>query len=536
MVAPYLVDFDSQNIPEEETEVLVIGSGAGGLSASLTAAQKRRVTLVTKGGLLESASDLAQGGIAVALSPEDSSEKHLKDTMEASAGLADFAPVKVLVEEGTERIRELLSTGALFTRRGQQLLFTREGGHSVSRIIYAAGDRSGNEVIRTLSPQVIQNRRIEIRERYFLIDLVTSGKAVVGGLFYEAEKKTFLFIRAASTILATGGNGQIFQETTNPTISTGDGLSAAYRCGAALRDLEFIQFHPTVLYVAGAPRFLISEAVRGEGAILIDDRGERFMPSYHPKGELAPRDVVSQAVLNQMKQRQINCVYLDCRTMSQEFKKRFPSIYAMVRRFRIDPVSDLIPVRPAAHYSMGGIRTDTDGRTDVENLFACGEVACSGVHGANRLGSNSLLECLVFGNRAGKSAAENKDVFRGAIKFSRRWNNAHLDASDLRRSLNTLMWRQVGIEREKAGLEGALKKISDWQGYVLSTSFAEPSGWEVQNMLLLAGLITGSALKRTESRGAHYRTDFPNRDDKNWLKHIDHCHSREPAPACKRQG
>ncbi len=522
MVSPCLVNFDSQSLPEEETEILIVGSGAAGLSASISAGQAgRKVMLVTKSGLLDTTSEQAQGGIAVALSPYDSLEKHLSDTINSGAGLSDRQAVETLVSEGKERIRELISLGAVFTREKGELLFTREGGHSVSRIIYAYGDRSGNEVIRTLSPLVLQNRKIEIREKYFLIDLLVHSGAVVGGLFFDLERKTPLIIRSSAVILASGGCGQVFQETTNPTIATGDGLAVAYRAGATLRDLEFIQFHPTVFYVAGAPRFLISEAVRGEGALLVNDRGENFMRSYHPSAELASRDIVARAIIDQLKRKAARNIYLDCRSLGSSFRKRFPSIYAMVQRFGINPARDLIPVRPAAHYIMGGIKTDLWGRTDIENLFACGEVACTGVHGANRLGSNSLLECLVFGNRCGRAAAQYRSLFKGQLKFSRRWKEFQLDIADLRRSLNALMWREVGIEREGADLEFALAKIKEWQGYVLSTRFFEPAGWEVQNMLLLAGLIARSAYERRESRGAHYRTDFPERDDQKWQRHLD---------------
>lgn len=522
MFSPRLVDFDSQTVPEEDTEVLVVGSGAAGLSASLSASRAgRRVMLAAKSGFLDTASDLAQGGIAVALSKDDSPEKHFQDTLNSGSGLADPESVKVLVREGPERIKALLSAGAFFTRSGSELAFTREGGHSLPRIIYASGDRSGAEVIRTLSPLVLQNRRIEIREKYFLIDLITSGNAVIGGLFFEGEKKIPLFVRAASVVLATGGIGQLFQETTNPTISTGDGMAAAYRSGATLRDLEFIQFHPTVFYVAGAPRFLISEAVRGEGAVLVNDRQEHFMRSYHPDAELASRDVVTRAILDQMKRQAARNVYLDCRSIGTNFKKRFPSIYAMVQRFRIEPAHDLIPVRPAAHYAMGGIKTNLSGAADLENLFACGEVACTGVHGANRLGSNSLLECLVFGDRSGTAAAEKKHIFRGRVQFTKRWKDFHLDVADIKRSLNALVWRHCGIEREANDLEFALEKLKEWQSYALSARFFDSSGWEMQNTLLLAGLIVQNALERTESRGAHFRTDFPERDDKKWLKHID---------------
>ncbi|HNS48548.1 MAG TPA: L-aspartate oxidase [bacterium] len=521
MIPAGLLDFDTLSLPEEETGVLVIGGGVAGLSAALSAAGRRGVTLAMKSGLLDSASETAQGGVAAVLSSSDSFENHLKDTIAAGAGLVSEAAARLLVEEGPECIAELLEFGASFNRKGRELAFAREGGHSAARIIYAAGDRSGAELVRTLSSRVLQTREIEIRERYFLIDLLASGHNVVGGLFYEREKRALLVIRAASTILATGGIGQLYQETTNPSISTGDGMAAAYRAGAVLTDLEFIQFHPTVLYIAGAPRFLISEAVRGEGAYLINDRQERFMPHYHPAADLAPRDVVTRAILDQMRRRGIGNVYLDCRPVASIFRKRFPTIYNTVCRFRIDPTLEPIPVRPAVHYHMGGVKSDLEARTTLNNLFVCGETAATGVHGANRLASNSLLECLVFGRRAGRFAAENGERSRVRVRYSRRWNDFQVDFNDLRRSLNTLMWRQVGLERNGFDLELALEKINNWQSYALTSRVADPSGWEIQNMLWLAGLITRGALERTESRGAHFRTDFPERDDARWLRHLE---------------
>ncbi|MCD6408062.1 FAD-binding protein, partial [bacterium] len=358
----------------------------------------------------------------------------------------------------------------------------------------------------------------------FLIDLISIENKVYGGIVLDEVKRKVYIIRAKSVILATGGAGNLFQETTNPSGITGDGIAIAYRKGAELTDLEFYQFHPTTFYMAGAPRFLISESVRGEGGILKNSKGERFMFDYHPAGDLAARDIVSRGIIDQMKKTNSNCVYLDLRHIKLSYlKKRFPRIYRFCRNYGIDLRKDMIPVRPAAHYFMGGIKTDLWGRTNLENLFACGECACTGVHGANRLASNSLLEGLVFGTRTGKKVSENirKKIpsFKIKHKFPQK-ADILIDKEDLKRSIKSLMWRNVGIERDGELLEIALKKLTEWQKYAFLKEFSDRYGFETLNMLILATYITKSALLRKESRGTHFRKDFPEKDDKNWKKHI----------------
>lgn len=518
----FLVDYNTRELPSEETGVLVVGSGAAGLTAALRAAGRAKVILAVKNGFLDTATNLAQGGVAAAVAPGDGWPSHLADTLSAGAGLVDPAAAEILAREGPERVGELIELEADFCRSADgSLRLAREGGHSAARVLYASGDQSGAEIVRTLSSQVFRNRRINIREQYFLVDLLAEKGRVIGGLFWEKDKRSLVAVRAGAVILATGGFGQLFQETTSPAGATGDGAAAAWRAGAALSDLEFVQFHPTALYLAGAPRFLISEAVRGEGARLVNIRGERFMHSYHPLEDLASRDIVARAILDQMKRWGTGHVFLDARGLGKSFARRFPNINATVRRFRLNPARDLIPVRPVAHYVMGGVKADLDGRTTLENLYACGEVACTGAHGANRLASNSLLECLVFGHRSGLAAASAGKCSGAHLRRSRPAVNFQLDVPDLRRSLNTLMWRKVGIERSGVDLEEAAAKISQWQEYACQASFREPSEWEVQNMLALAALVTGAALRRTESRGAHFRLDFPARDDEKWLRRID---------------
>ncbi len=524
MIVPdYLIDFNLAHLPQLKTDVLVIGGGVAGLTSGLAASRYAKVLIVAKGELDESASSDAQGGIAVALSKTDSWKLHLEDTLICGDGLSDRDAVELLVREGSRRIGDLIRKGADFDKVQGKINFTKEGAHSRRRIIHARGDATGKEVERVLLKESKKNPAIRIIKNLFFVDLLHQNSEIFGVLVFDKVKKKIKAIIAKKVILATGGAGQLYQETTNPSVSTGDGLAAAYRAGTVLSNLEFFQFHPTALYLAGTPRFLISESVRGEGAILVNKRGKRFMQDYHQLAELAPRDIVSRAILSEMKKTKSNCVYLNLTSFTQEFiEKRFPNIKRVCSDYGLEIASDLIPVRPAAHYFMGGIKTDLNGRTNVKNLYACGETAETGVHGANRLASNSLLECLVFGYRAGVNAGKNiekKEVKVPRISFSGRWEKRkHFDLLDLKMSLRVLMWRNVGIEREKTGLEEATKKICFWQRYALRTLFTTVMGWEIQNMLITALLITESALKRQESRGAHFRLDFPKRDDQKWKR------------------
>ena len=395
-----------------DTDVLIIGSGAAGLRAALAASEHANVTLITKTTLTESNTHYAQGGIAVAMNLDDTIALHIKDTCAAGAGLCDVQAVEMMVSEGIPRVAELLDWGANFDWEGTLPRFTQEAAHSRRRIVHK-GDATGRETTDVLIQRVRNTERIRILQNAFATDLLTdaylnnnSGESVTCYGVTAIVQEQIVCIRAKATILATGGLGRVYPCTSNPQIATGDGFAAAWRAGCEMIDMEFVQFHPTTLFLDGAPNFLISEAVRGEGGTLLNIRGERFMGKYHEKGELAPRDVVSQSIQNEMHLTQFPCVYLDITHKTADFiLKRFPTISETTKRYGLDISVDLIPVRPGAHFMMGGIRTNTDTQTNIEGLYACGEVACTGVHGANRLASNSLLECLVYGARAGKNAA-----------------------------------------------------------------------------------------------------------------------------------
>ena len=522
----YLISFDSHTSSHIFTDVLVIGSGVAGLNAAIHAASHGSVLVITKDKIDENNTAYAQGGIAVVLSARDTVTKHMKDTLDAGQGLSDTATVKAVVSEGPKRVRDLIQWGAAFDREDDRLIFTREGGHHFPRIIRARGDSTGREVEHTLIRVAKENENIKIFEHTFTIDLITRDSVCYGAVAWHAKKGTIL-IWAKRTILATGGSGQVYRETTNPGVATGDGVAMAYRAGAALQDMEFIQFHPTTLYIAGAVRFLITETVRGEGGILRNKKGERFMPHYHPQAELAPRDVVSQSILKEMQKTDHTHVYLDVRHISKErLYTRFPKIKEICASFGIDIAKDLIPVRPSAHYTIGGIKVNRFCRTTIKYLYACGEVACTGMHGANRLGSNSLLEGLVTGYTTGTDACKSIQRARrelmpytiqesmGASKIS--W----LDLKDIGNSLKSLMWRDAGIERDERHLLGAEEMIEMWCSYVMDKEFSNPEGWELQNMLLVSRFIVTSARKRKESRGVHHRSDYPKMDNIHWKKHI----------------
>jgi len=500
-----------------------VGGGIAGLTAALQLSDFKTVILL-KDGIVESCTYNAQGGIAVAMNEEDTPESHIKDTLKAGCGLSDEKAVEILVREGIERVKELINLGIKFDISKGKFHFTKEGGHSCSRILHANGDLTGKKISEFLYKLISFKNEVKILHSNFLIDLISLDNRVYGGIVLDEVKKKVYIIRAKSVILATGGAGSLFQETTNPSGITGDGIAIAYRKGVELTDLEFYQFHPTTFYMAGAPRFLISESVRGEGGILKNSKGERFMFDYHPAGELAPRDIVSRSIIDQMKKTNSNCVYLDLRHIKLSYlKKRFPRIYRFCKNYGIDLRKDMIPVRPAAHYFMGGIKTDLWGQTNLENLFACGECACTGVHGANRLASNSLLEGLVFGTRTGKKVSENIREKIPSFKIKHKFPQKAdilIDKEDLKRSIKSLMWRNVGIERDGELLEIALKKLTEWQKYAFLKEFSDRYGFETLNMLILATYITKSALLRKESRGTHFRKDFPEKDDKNWKKHI----------------
>ena len=522
----YLVRFNPKRVPHIYTDVLVLGAGIAGIRAALEIDPSLETVIVTKDRLAESNSTYAQGGIAGVLDPLDDFVHHTADTIAAGKGLCDEAVVASVVREAPERIRELVMYGAQFDLVDGELALTQEGGHSHRRIVHALGDATGWEVMRALRERILARPTVQTWEQTFLIDLLTTEEGCVGALVWNPRHgKTFVW--AKTTILCTGGAGRLYRETTNPEIATADGHAAAFRAGCELRDMEFMQFHPTVLYIAGSGRHLISEAVRGEGGLLRNHRGELFMEHYTPQKELAPRDEVSRAITAEMERTGHPCVYLDLAHLPEELvRERFPNIGQVCAGFGLDIAKDPIPVRPGAHYMVGGVTIDERGATTVPNLWAAGESTSSGLHGANRLASNSLLEGLVYGLRCGRAASaaalEIPDYFC-ARPLSAEWpepakEQLHLD--DVRNSLQSLMTRRVGIQRDESGLASAIEQVRFWNQYVSVREFGDPRGWELQNLLLTARLMITAAMERTESRGVHYRSDYPETDPA-WARHIE---------------
>lgn len=522
----YLRQFDSRRLPHYFTDLLIVGAGIAGLRAAFAAPPALQVLVVTKNRLAESNSAYAQGGIAGVLDPEDRFEDHVADTMKAGAGLCDSAVVDLVVRTAPAELAQLAEWGAHFDEEAGKIALTLEGGHSHRRIVHALGDATGKEVMRALLEKAAALPSLTLWEDTFTLDVLVVEGRCVGILAFRPDWGLFL-VWARETILASGGAGLLFRETTNPPVATGDGMAAAYRAGAVLADMEFMQFHPTALYVAGSARHLISEAVRGEGAYLRDKNGDRFMPSIDPRAELAPRDVVARAIVRQMEKTRHPNVYLDLSHLNPELvHRRFPGIEQVCRSFDLDLAKDRIPVRPASHYMIGGVRTDLDGRTSLPGLWAAGEVTSSGLHGANRLASNSLLEGLVFGARCGEGASaaalRRTDALRPLPAASRfKPELGPLDAADVRNSLQALMGRLVGLLRDRSGLMQAAEDLAHWRSYVLAHEFASPPGWELQNLITLASLMIEAALRREESRGVHFRTDFPERNDAKWGKRLD---------------
>jgi L-aspartate oxidase len=497
-----------------ETDFLVIGSGVAGLRSAIELADRGKVMIVTKDIPTESSTEYAQGGVAVALSDEDEVGIHFEDTIKAGDGLCRESAVKVLVEEGPERILELIGWGADFDREGTKLAFTLEAAHSRRRILHAEGDSTGKELERVLIKKVKSLPAIQRLPFCTAMDLIVEEGTCRGA--YVLKDSECIAVRAKATLLASGGAGRIFSRTTNPAVVTGDGMAIAYRAGAVLEDMEFVQFHPTALFVPSAPQFLLSEAMRGEGALLRNIHGELFMKNYHPSGELAPRDVVSRAIVSEMVRTNSMHVYLDLTHLDAAFiTKRFPRIHATCLSYAIDITKDMIPVSPAAHYIMGGVKTDLDGATTLAGLYAAGEVACTGVHGANRLASNSLLEGLVYGFRAGRAAAlckaEESKSGRSRLPDPPASKLPDFHASgleEIRSSLRSLMWERVGIIRCGVSLDEAAEKLGGWKD-IAALDFHTRAGLELKNMLTVSLLITEAALKRKGSVGAHYRSDFP---------------------------
>jgi L-aspartate oxidase len=506
-----------------ETDFLVIGAGIAGLRAAIALARAGRVLVLAKRELTESNTQYAQGGIAAALSDEDEVTLHYQDTLSAGAALCNPEAARVLVEEGPERIEELIHWGTEFDRSGTKLAFTREGAHSRDRILHAHGDSTGREILRALYAKAKSLHHISVREFEFSTDLTIENSRACG-ISLLNDKGEHLHITASAVLLATGGLGQLYRNTTNPAVATGDGVAMAFRAGAVVSDMEFIQFHPTALYLKNAPRFLLSEALRGEGAYLRNAEMLRFMAKYHELAELAPRDVVARAIIHELEVSRgaDPVVYLDLTHLRAEhLKKRFPRIYSTCMHYNVDITTDLIPIRPAAHYAMGGVKTDLEGRTSIAGLYAAGEAAATGVHGANRLASNSLLEGLVFGARAGVAMCSELKFFSKHTEPKSRpaASNGPVETSaeQLIRQVQDLMWNKVGIVREGRGLRSAVQELQE-----LMQGTAHPHSrraYEASNINLAGLLVARSALAREESRGAHYRLDYPDHNDAKFLKH-----------------
>ena len=518
----------------------VVGCGVAGLRTAVELGKAGDGVLVlAKSGLTDSATEWAQGGIAAALSDEDEISLHEQDTLLAGDGLCNPEAVRVLVEEGPKYILELIEWGTQFDRSGTKLAFTREGAHSRSRILHAHGDSTGKEIARALLARAHTIPNIRFCAHAFTTELLLHDGRVTGLCFVDEKEHRQHEVHARAVLLATGGLGQVYRETTNPPVATGDGMAIAYEAGAALSDLEFVQFHPTALSVKGAPHFLLSEALRGEGAILRNADLERFMKRHHEAGELAPRDIVSRAIVAEMRRTESEFVYLDLTHLKADYiRQRFPRIYATCQNYGVDITSDLIPVRPAAHYAMGGVKTDLHGRSTLPGLYAAGETAATGVHGANRLASNSLLEGLVFGARAGKAMLEEKQSGAGGKSASvsnaataggatKETNSgpgnepaasASIQAdAELLERIRTILWKEVGILRDGRDLVRAIEELSAVE--VPRPEIPSRRGLELHNLWRLGLLIARSALAREESRGGHYRSDFPCHNDEKFLKH-----------------
>jgi len=501
----------------KETDFLIVGAGIAGLRAAIELCETGRVLVVTKEALGESNTHYAQGGIAVAMGGDEDVSLHLEDTIRAGDGLVDREAARILVEEGPLRVEELLRWGTGFDRENGRLMLTREGAHSRNRILHANGDATGAEIGRSLLAHARAQKNITLLEWTTTADLIVEDGAVVGAIFLGADGEP-VAVRARAVLLASGGAGQVYSDTTNPAVATGDGIAMAWRAGAEISDMEFYQFHPTALSLPGVPRFLLSEALRGEGAYLVNARGERFMERYHPLLELAPRDVVARAIVREGTGpggEQLS-VYLDMRHVTKiDPHTRFPGISAFLAQHGLELSRDLVPVRPAAHYLMGGVRTDVDGRTSLSRLYAAGEVACTGVHGANRLASNSLLEGLVFGARAASAMREAKEASSGEAPARRHAESGPADVAALQKTLQQQMWRDAGLLRDAGGLTAMRRELESLR----VAPSADRAALEFANLHAVAELIVLSALAREESRGAHYRNDFPKRDDARFARH-----------------
>jgi L-aspartate oxidase len=514
----------------------VVGSGIAGLRAAIELSAAGTVLVLAKSTLSDSATAWAQSGIAVALSDEDEIGLHEQDTIKAGDGLCRSEAVELLVEEGPKYITQLIEWGTEFDRAGTKLAFTREAAHSRSRILHAHGDSTGREISRALLARAHSIPHLHLRAHAFTTELIVERGRVAGLRFIDEADGTLHELRAGAVLLATGGLGQLYRETTNAEVATGDGIAIAYEAGAVLSDMEFVQFHPTALAIQGAPRFLLSEALRSEGGVLRNIGLERFMKRYNEAQELAPRDIVARAIVSEMQHTQSTHVFLDMTKKSAEFlKKRFPRIYETCFSFGLDLASDLAPVRPAAHYMMGGVKTDLAGRTSLPGLYAAGETAATGVHGANRLASNSLLEGVVFGARAGQAMMKDAPTRKrqpgalpgspapmpgnssGTPKEAMKNSSKPSTECDMRKKIQDVMWREVGIMRNGKELADAIKQLEAME--IPKPEKPGRNGHELRNLHTLALVMTRAALAREESRGSHYRSDFPFQNDENFGKH-----------------
>jgi L-aspartate oxidase len=521
VIGRYLADFKKENLKIEKTDIVIIGAGLAGLFVALQLKPSFNVTIITKRKLTDSNTEQAQGGIAAAICEKDSPQLHFKDTINAGHGLCNIDVVNEVVNKGPKAIQALLYYGVPFDRQQGQLALTREGAHSRRRVLHASGDGTGRVIRETLTERIKERNNISILEDTFIIDIYTEeGEAK--GVFIKGDHGIILLL-AKYVVLASGGAGQLFKYTTNPEVATADGIAMAYRAKADVRDMEFVQFHPTALVLPKAPRFLISEAVRGEGAILVNHNGEAFMAKYHESKDLAPRDIVSRAMLEEMEKSNSDYLFLDVSHMTEEkMEGRFPTIYKTCREFGINVPKEPIPVAPAAHYFMGGVVVDKEGKTNIKGLLACGEVTSTGLHGANRLASNSLLEALVFGQNIADYINDNlkgldndikiilpeyKYIFTGPVK-----------PKTIKEEIQELMWKYAGLKRNQRGLITLINRLEQ-----LTKELSVPQDvedFETINMLQVSLLLAQGALLRTESRGGHFREDYP-KADKGWKKHIN---------------